>query len=66
MRSLYQCLEARYPVDNEYIYCGKGHKLGNRNVHVRQVIRGDKLVYKVCQECKDFNDMGEYEEVKSD
>jgi len=55
--SLYDCLNARYPKEGEYIYCLKGHKLGNGKIHIRQM--GRKLVFKVCQECKDFNDMRE-------
>jgi len=55
--SLYDCLNARYPIRDEYIYCSKGYKLGNGNVHIRQLDRGDKLVCTICQRCEDFIDM---------
>ena len=62
-RALYDCLNAKWPRDNEYIYCSKGHTLGTGAVHTRQVDREDKLIFKVCQDCPDFIDMND-EEVK--
>ncbi len=59
MRTLYDCLEARYPIPpNEYILCRKGHKLGDGRIHIRRVDREDKLVCRVCQICKDFSPFG--------
>jgi len=53
--SLYDCINARYPIlPNEYIICSKGHKLGTGKIHIRQVDRGDKLICRICQTCKDF------------
>jgi len=54
--SLYDCLNAKWPNDSlsPYIYCSKGHKLSNGKIHTRQVNRGDKLICRVCQICKDF------------
>ncbi len=55
MRTLYECVNARYPVlPDEYIKCSKEHKLGAGNIHRRQVDRGDKLLCRVCQICPDF------------
>ena len=54
MRSLLDCLNARWPIKGEYIKCSKGHKLGNGKVHIRQVDRGDKLICKICQKCTDY------------
>ena len=56
-------MNARYPVPpNEYITCRKGHKLGN--IHKRQVDREDKLNYKICQLCTDFEDMNDLTSLK--
>lgn len=54
MRTLYDCLEAQWPINGEYIYCRKGHKLGDGRIHIRRVDRGDKLICRACQVCKDF------------
>jgi len=60
IRSLYDCLHARYPVPpDEYIRCVKGHKLGQGNIHKRQADREDKLIFKVCMLCSDFCDMND-------
>ncbi len=52
--SLFDCQNARWPKDNEYIYCSKGYKLGTGKIHTRQVNRGDKLICRICQTCKDY------------
>ena len=58
VRSLYDCYHAKYPASpDEYVRCAKGHKLGNGNIHKRQVDRGDTLIFKICALCKDFDDM---------
>jgi len=57
-RSLYQCLNARVRIDE--IYCAKGHSLGNiPTINIRQLERGDRLEYKVCQDCPDYDHMGD-------
>ena len=50
-RSLRDCFQAK--VLGTKIYCAKGHKLGN--VHTRQMDKGKPLIFKVCQECVDFD-----------
>lgn len=60
VRSLLDCQCARYPTVGEYIKCSKGHKLGDGRVHIRKLERGDKLVCKTCQLCKDFVDMNNH------
>ncbi len=64
IRSLYDCLNAHYP-DNinhiDYIWCTKNHILGRDNIHKKQADREDKLIFKVCQKCLDFES---FEEVK--
>ena len=49
--SLYECYNARCG-KNGYIYCAEGHKLGNDNIHIRQVERGDRLIVRACQNCE--------------
>ena len=60
MRSLYQCLMAK--VDKDIIYCKAGHKINTRhNMGVVRTVyleRGCPLIFKACQQCKDFDDMG--------
>ena len=59
--SLMDCLNAKYPSSSEYIYCSKGHKLGDGRIHKRSL---DKpLICRACQGCKDFVSMND-EEVK--
>ena len=53
-KSLYQCFNAR--VKFETIYCFEEHDL--REINVRQLMRGDPLVLKVCQGCLDYDEMG--------
>ncbi len=56
-RSLYDCMEARYPSDgSRYIYCRKGYRLCRTGVHVSRFNFGWPLVYKACQDCPDFNE----------
>ncbi len=53
--SIFDCMNAKWPQDNEYIYCSKGRKLGSGKIHTRQVDRGDKLLCRICQICSDWN-----------
>jgi len=55
--SIFDCLNAKWPNDSlpPYIYCSKGHKLGNGKIHTRKVDRGDKLICRICQTCRDFD-----------
>ncbi len=61
--SLYECALAKYPTDNEgRIYCAKGYRLGKHQggtVSVQRLMRGEPLVYEICQTCKKFNRNGE-------
>lgn len=57
VRSLYDCLQAKYPSKGEYIYCAKGHKLGQGNISKSRIDQEDKLIFKVCQLCRDFSPM---------
>jgi len=61
-RSLYDCFHAR--VKNGRIYCDKGYRLretAGRNgaLNVERLARGEPLILSVCQECADFESMGE-------
>ena len=61
-RTLYSCMEARYPTDGEpssLIYCRKGHKL--RRATVWDVKRDKPLTSSACIGCPDFNDADEKE-----
>ena len=59
-RTLYDCLHARYPVPPDtFIKCDKGHKLGNGYVSKIKADRGEKLIFRVCALCVDFDNMGE-------
>ncbi len=53
MRSLYCCFNAR--VQDTTVYCAKGHLLP---VHIRQVQRGKRLEFTICQQCQDYEEMG--------
>jgi len=56
--SLYECLESRYPADDEgLVLCRAGHQLGNY-ISARQVKRGQPLECTTCQGCKNFIRMG--------
>lgn len=58
-RSLYQCLNAK--VHGGIIYCAKGHRLGsqgNGTINILGLARGMPLVFKVCQQCADYDEMG--------
>ena len=59
IRTLYDCFHARYPAEGQYITCDKGHKLGSGYVSKLQADRGDRLLFRVCQLCVDFDSMGE-------
>ncbi len=58
--SLYECLNAK--VLGDKISCSKGHNLGaanNGTVHIRRLMRGELLIYIVCQDCADFDRNGQ-------
>lgn len=60
MRSLYQCYEAKVLMEN--IYCKKGHKFPDTpegTMNIRRLQRGEPLQLTVCQDCPDFNYMGD-------
>jgi hypothetical protein len=61
-RSLYDCFHAR--VKDRRIYCDKGYRLrekAGRNgaLNVERLARGEPLILSVCQECADFESMGD-------
>lgn len=61
-RSLYECAHAR--VKGDRIYCAKGHPLqgkGERNgsLDIERLARGEPLIMSVCQDCADFESMGD-------
>lgn len=59
-RTLYQCFNAR--VKDDCIYCAKGHKLGRKGegtLNIQRLIRGASLACSVCQDCPDFDSMGD-------
>ena len=59
-RTLYECANAK--VRGEKIACAKGHPLGLRedgSIDIRRLARGDRLGLKACQECTNFNWIGE-------
>ena len=48
--------------DGKKIACAKGHPLGLRedgSIDIRRLARGDRLGLKACQECPNFNWIGE-------
>ena len=59
-RTLYECSHAR--VKDESIYCRNGHPLclrsGNGHLELSRLARGQRLAFKVCQSCPDFDCMG--------
>ena len=59
-RTLYECAHAR--VKGENIYCCKGYQLcprpGNGHVNIRRLARGQRLAFKSCQDCLDFDCIG--------
>ncbi len=59
-RTLYECSHAR--VKGESIYCRKGYKLclrpDNGHLDISRLARGQRLAFKVCQGCPDFDCMG--------
>ena len=60
IRTLYDCKNARYPRQpNEYVLCCKGHKLGQSPIHKSRVDKSDRLAFRACQFCKDFEDMND-------
>jgi hypothetical protein len=61
-RSLYECFHAR--VKGDRVYCQKGHPLQdkgrqNGSISMQRLARGEPLVMSICQECADFEVMGE-------
>ena len=59
-RTLYECAHAR--VKGEGIYCRKGYQLGlrpgNGYLDIMRLARGQRLAFKTCQDCLDFDCMG--------
>jgi len=59
-RTLYECSLAR--VKGESIYCCKGYLLGlrpgNGHLDISRLARGQRLAFKACQDCLDFDCMG--------
>ena len=59
-RTLYECAHAR--VKGEGIYCRKGYQLslrpGNGHLDIMRLARGQRLAFKTCQSCLDFDCMG--------
>ncbi len=59
-RTLYECAHAR--VKGESIYCRKGDqlrlRLGNGPPDIRRLARGQRLAFKACRDCLDFDCMG--------
>ena len=59
-RTLYECSYAR--VKGESIYCSKGYPLylrpGNGHLGINRLARGQRLAFKACQSCPDFDCMG--------
>ncbi|AQU05291.1 hypothetical protein B1778_00680 [Dehalococcoides mccartyi] len=59
-RTLYECAHAR--VKGESIYCCKGYQLhprpGDGHVDISRLAKGQRLAFKPCQDCLDFDCMG--------
>ena len=59
-RTLYECAHAR--VNGESIRCCKGYPLslrpGNGHLDIRRLARGQRLAFKACQDCLDFDCIG--------
>jgi len=59
-RTLYECSHAR--VIGDRIRCRKGHSLylwpGNGHLDISRLARGQRLSFKVCQSCPDFDCIG--------
>ena len=58
-RSLYQCYEAK--VLGDRVYCKCGYRLGvkQQSINVERLARGDALQLPCCQDCADYNEMGD-------
>jgi hypothetical protein len=60
MRSLYQCGNAR--CQGKLIACSEGHPLSPRKdgtIDTIRLVRGEPLEFKICQECADYDHMGD-------
>ena len=59
-RTLYECAHAR--VKGESIYCSKGYPLylrtGNGHLDISRLARKQRLAFKACQSCPDYDYMG--------
>jgi len=59
-RTLYECAHAR--VKGENIYCRRGYQLclrqGNGHLDISRLARGQRLAFKTCQDCLDFDCIG--------
>ena len=60
-RSLYMCFNAK--VLNNSIHCAKGYALNKRRkdgaINILALIRGEPLELQCCEECDDYDEMGE-------
>ncbi len=63
--SLYDCMNAR--VNGNQIHCAEGYQLGNVSIHkkrdgvnIERLMRGEPLVFKVCQLCPKFEGFDGY------
>ncbi len=60
-RTLYECSHAR--VQDTTIYCKKGHPLsprsGDGTIDSKRLTQGEPLVLNICQQCRDFDRIGE-------
>lgn len=59
-RTLYECSHTK--VKGARIRCKKGYQLSLKSedgtLHIKQLARGDSLTMGICQECHDFDIMG--------
>jgi len=59
-RTLYECAHAR--VNSDGIHCRKGYPFclrpGNGHADLSRLARGQRLAFKACQGCPDFDCMG--------
>ena len=58
MKSLYDCQHAR--VSPEGVFCEKGYPFPQkRRIPLKRVAGGEPLRSRICQDCHDFESMGE-------
>ena len=58
VKSLYECSHARVKGN---IYCEKRHELTSitDGISILRLVRGNPLIFAICQECPDFLSMGD-------